>query len=157
MTFGVNGVVVKKDKILLIKRRDIKIWALPGGIIETNESLEDAVVREIREETNVHSIPVRMTGIYLRTIPKFEDVLVVFRCRYLSSNIRISQESIDVGWFSINEALQIVPGFVQTIIQDAFKEDKRPSLKKLNNYELNVLINFITFKIRKITLGFFGS
>ena len=41
----------KRSQVLMIKRRDVPLWVLPGGSIDANESPEEAVVREVLEET----------------------------------------------------------------------------------------------------------
>ena len=58
-----GGIINDKKEILLLKRRKepyIGIWALPGGSIEFGEHLEDAIEREMKEETN---IDVRFAGV----------------------------------------------------------------------------------------------
>ncbi len=53
---GVGGVVVRDGRALIIKRAHEPRkgeWSLPGGHLELGESLQDAVRREIREETNL--------------------------------------------------------------------------------------------------------
>ncbi|NBO24836.1 MAG: NUDIX hydrolase, partial [Chlamydiae bacterium] len=42
-----------KEKVLLIKRRDVPVFALPGGGVESNESAEEAAIREMGEETGL--------------------------------------------------------------------------------------------------------
>ena len=52
---SVLGVLVIDDKILLIKRRDIPIWVLPGGGIDRDETAEEAIIREVKEETGFNA------------------------------------------------------------------------------------------------------
>ncbi len=55
------------DKILLIKRRTVPFrgyWALPGGRVESGESIEQAIVREVKEETGLEVAVVRKIGEY---------------------------------------------------------------------------------------------
>lgn len=57
---NVRAVVVRGDKILAVKHRDVdgtesKYWALPGGGLDPMESLQEGVVREIEEELGVHA------------------------------------------------------------------------------------------------------
>jgi 8-oxo-dGTP diphosphatase len=42
-----------KQQIVLIKRRDVPVWVLPGGGIEPHESVQQACIREVLEETNL--------------------------------------------------------------------------------------------------------
>lgn len=54
---AVDIVVLDKlnRKIVLIRRKDNNMWALPGGFIEPNETINQAARRELREETNLHA------------------------------------------------------------------------------------------------------
>ena len=52
----VDGLVIKNKRILLVKRGqgsfiEIGKWALPGGYLEQDETCEQAIIREVREET----------------------------------------------------------------------------------------------------------
>ncbi len=48
----VSAVIIDRGKILLIKRRKDKFFCLPGGRVELGETIENALKREILEETN---------------------------------------------------------------------------------------------------------
>jgi 8-oxo-dGTP diphosphatase len=53
---GVGAVIVDGDRMLLVKRAHEPLkgeWSLPGGAVEVGESLEVALVREVREETSL--------------------------------------------------------------------------------------------------------
>ena len=63
---ALGGIINDKGEILLLKRRKepyIGIWALPGGSIEFGEHLEEAIEREIKEETNIDVRFVSLKGI----------------------------------------------------------------------------------------------
>ncbi|HZG69425.1 MAG TPA: NUDIX domain-containing protein, partial [Herpetosiphonaceae bacterium] len=50
------------------KREDFEVWCLPGGGVESGESLAQAAVREVREETGIHIELLRLVGIYSRPL-----------------------------------------------------------------------------------------
>ncbi len=53
-----------EGRILLHRRRDNDMWALPGGVMELGESISDCVIREVQEETGLLVEPTRIVGIY---------------------------------------------------------------------------------------------
>ena len=65
-TLGVAIAILDDNRILLIKREDFEVWALPGGGVETGESLAQAAVREAREETGLQVSLTRLVGVYSR-------------------------------------------------------------------------------------------
>jgi 8-oxo-dGTP diphosphatase len=63
----VDAIIERDGKILMIKRKNEPFkgaWALPGGFIEYNESAEDAVRREVKEETNMELSIKSLLGVY---------------------------------------------------------------------------------------------
>lgn len=118
----------KELKVLLIKRKDHPYknsWALPGGFVRINESLENAAYRELREETNVDHI-------YLEQLYTWGDVSRDPRTRVISSSymalidgtkstIKSGTDSDDVRWFSF-KAKVIQEN--KTIHQQGFKLEK---------------------------------
>lgn len=62
-------IVNEKKQILLQKRADKQVWGFPGGAVELGESLEEALIREIKEETGLEVSIKKLLGIY----SKYED------------------------------------------------------------------------------------
>lgn len=116
------GVVVRGqgDTILLEKRRDCGWWGLPGGRVEPGESLVEAAVREVLEETGLTVEVTHLIGVYsspqgrIVTYPDNGDVVqlidVVVGARVLSGQVICSHESEEVRFFSPSQLPeQIVP------------------------------------------------
>ena len=64
---AVDGVVFWGKKVLLVRRRHAPFvgrWVLPGGFVVPGETLEDSVVREVREETGIAFVPRGLVGAY---------------------------------------------------------------------------------------------
>jgi 8-oxo-dGTP diphosphatase len=65
---GCGGIILRKGKVLLIRRVNTKtfnhLWSNPGGSVEEGESLEEACVRELKEEIDVEAMIVRKLGTY---------------------------------------------------------------------------------------------
>ena len=53
-------------RILLAQREDFEIWSLPGGHVEDGESVAEAAIREVKEETGVDVVLTGLVGIYYR-------------------------------------------------------------------------------------------
>lgn len=66
--FGVTVAVLAKGRVLLQLRADQPVWNLPGGLVESGESLAAAAIREVREETGLVVRPTRLVGVYSRPL-----------------------------------------------------------------------------------------
>lgn len=96
-------------EILLHRRADNGRWGLPGGGIELDETAEQAVVREVLEETGYRVEARRLIGVYSKpelTTLVYPDgnavtyVALTFECRLLGGCPALSEETLEVGWFS---------------------------------------------------------
>ena len=114
---AVGGLVVNElGQVLLIKSQR-RGWEFPGGQVEVGESLPQALAREILEESGVVAEVADIVGIYSNTSKKkgyngVKEVPTIvnvdFICKYVSGEICTSDESIDVGWFTKEEARALV-------------------------------------------------
>ena len=65
-SLGVEVVILMEQRVLLILRDDFSVWALPGGGVDPGESLVQAAMREVREETGLVVVLSRLVGFYSR-------------------------------------------------------------------------------------------
>jgi len=109
-------------RVLLIRRGDNGRWCLPGGMMEPGERIAECVVREVREETGLEVVPVRLVGVYSDpaqtrvTYPNGDEVhfvSVTFECRAVGGALRPDgEESLEVAAFATDalpEALLPAP------------------------------------------------
>ena len=104
----VDGVIIKDNKIVLIRRKFEPFknhWALPGGFVEYNEKTEDAVIREIFEETGLKTRIKKLIGVYSDPIrdPRGHTVSIVYELEILKGKMIFGDDSSDVNFFNINE------------------------------------------------------
>ena len=90
---SVAGIVFSPDRssVLLIQRRDVPVWVLPGGGIEPLESAEDAAVREILEETGFTVKADRLVGEYT-PINRLSKRTHLYECSILGGEAALSAE-----------------------------------------------------------------
>ncbi|MGH2599114.1 MAG: NUDIX hydrolase [Dehalococcoidia bacterium] len=102
------GAVVRNSAgdILLIKRGDNGLWALPGGAQDLGESTTDAVIREVREETGLQVRVTGLVGIYSnpRHVIAYDngevrqEFSIVFKAEPTGGKLQPSAESVHVEW-----------------------------------------------------------
>ena len=75
---GSFTIIVNSDqgKLLLVKRRDVPVWDLPGGRLEKGESDLECAIREAKEETGLEIEIIRKIGCYYR--PLYQDIQHIF-------------------------------------------------------------------------------
>jgi len=97
-----------KLHVLLVRRRWPPFkgrWALPGGMMEIDETLEQAAARELREETGLRNVKLRQVGAFSRVDrdPRERVVSVAFYgiVDAAKLNLRTSRETSNVKWFLV--------------------------------------------------------
>ncbi|CRX38153.1 NUDIX hydrolase [Estrella lausannensis] len=101
------GIVLSQDKkqLLLVKRKDVPIWVLPGGGVDPDETPGNAAVREVLEETGAVCSVVRAIAIYS---PRgaFTETTYLYELEEVNPskrNLILTEESVDVGFFPLDK------------------------------------------------------
>lgn len=97
------GIILNREKtdVLLIKRSDVPIWILPGGGIEPNETVEEALLREILEETGFHVQIVRKCAEY-SPINRLSAFTTLFLCQIQSGKMTLSPETSAIAFHPLS-------------------------------------------------------
>lgn len=103
---AVAAVILKHDKVFCAQRKINDDhggkWEFPGGGIEKDESNEEALIREIKEELNTYINPDK----YLMTVEhdyeEFHLTMPVYLCSIINGNLEL-KEHMDSKWVKIEE------------------------------------------------------
>jgi ADP-ribose pyrophosphatase YjhB (NUDIX family) len=111
---GVGGAVVQGDKLLFIRRASRHgrgNWQLPGGFIEPDETIEQAVVREVEEETGVIAAVEAVLGLRSRYDPESGNgIYVILLLKQVGGVPRADGRETDhAEFFTLEQIRQLAP------------------------------------------------
>ena len=127
-----------RHKVLLTQRSDNGLWCLPGGKMESGESLEECCQREVWEETGLEIRITRLVGIYsnrdqlvvYRDGNQAQIVVLSFEAEITGGELGISDETTAFGYYSLEEiaALPMHGRHAERVV-DALQNQVTPILK----------------------------
>lgn len=103
---SVAAMVTNDEGKILLVNSPWRGWEYPGGLIEPGETFEQALRREIREESGVEVEIVRFVGICKNL--GSDIVNIDFVCRYVSGDLTTSEESTEVIWTTPEQAMEMI-------------------------------------------------
>jgi len=111
---GIGGVVIHENRVLLIRRGSEPLrgeWSIPGGSLELGETLEQGVVRELLEETELEVRTTGMIEVFERIFserparhvdgkerPRYHYVIVDYLCEWLSGEPRAGGDALEIAY-----------------------------------------------------------
>ena len=107
ITLTVDAIIPYRGGIVLIRRRNDPYkgyYALPGGIVEYGEKVEDALIREVEEETGLIVTPHKLVGIYSdpNRDPRGHFVSVCFIALPKGGELKAGSDAKDVAVFKLS-------------------------------------------------------
>ncbi|MCG9127507.1 NUDIX hydrolase [Candidatus Poribacteria bacterium] len=102
---AVSGLISHPDGNILLIKSPRRGWEFPGGQVEEGETIIDALIREIEEETGINAAIGSLVGIYSNIISPTK-VMFGFLGDYISGELQTSEESLETIWISHQTALQ---------------------------------------------------
>ena len=106
---AVSAAIVRDGKVLVVRRARnpaLNLYTLPGGAVETGETMTEAVIREVREETALEIVPVALAGNREAIVRDGQGhverhfVILCFAARWLSGEPLLNEELDDARWLA---------------------------------------------------------
>lgn len=109
----VKGIVVLDNKILLLKRvkpstDGLGFWELPGGGLEYGETPNQALIRELKEETGLDIVIIKPAYTFTKIREDYLTVGIGFLCIPKNDHVRLSDEHTDYCFVTIEKAKELL-------------------------------------------------
>jgi 8-oxo-dGTP diphosphatase len=123
---AVSAAIFRDGRVLIVRRARPPahgLYTLPGGGVELGETLEQAVIREVREETALDIAPVDLVG-YRQAIARDGDgrverhfVILPFAARFIGGEISLNEELAEAHWLAPADisSLKTTEGLAQIV------------------------------------------
>jgi 8-oxo-dGTP diphosphatase len=122
----------EKGEFLLLRRSENSHtnpgkWDLPGGKLSRGEVLEDAIVREVWEETGISVVPGEVAGNVTFELPEKKVIAIVYDCGYIIADVKLSYEHIEYSWVSFDSILEMdtLPAYFKEFFEKFMMENKK--------------------------------
>jgi mutator protein MutT len=108
----VGALIFDAERVLLVERGKNPLkgyWSLPGGLVETGETIECAVRREVREETGLEIEPISLFEIFERIMPdesgraEYHYVLIDYLCKPVGGRLEAASDVASAAWVAAHE------------------------------------------------------
>lgn len=109
----VKGIVVLNNRILLIKRvrpstDGLGYWELPGGGLEYGETPDQALIRELKEETGLEIIIIKPAYTFSKIREHYQTIGIGYLCIPKNDHVQLSDEHTDYIFATIDKAKELL-------------------------------------------------
>lgn len=115
---GVGAIIIEDENVLIVRRGQppkMGAWSIPGGGVDLGEDLEEACMREVREETGLE-VEILSEGRVLNRVTRdewervqFHYVLIDFVCRPTGGVLQAASDISDARWVPLSEVSSLSP------------------------------------------------
>lgn len=109
----IDAIILNDEgEVLLIKRKNEPfkdMWALPGGFVEYGEKVEEATIREVKEETGLEVEILKLFNVYSdpRRDPRGHTISIVYFCKIMGGKLKGGDDAKEAKFFKFNENLPL--------------------------------------------------
>jgi ADP-ribose pyrophosphatase YjhB (NUDIX family) len=115
----------EQNRLLLMERSDSGCWGPPGGAVELGEVVEDAALREVREETGLELSDLSLFGVFsgpdlFYVYPNGDEVYnvtIVYRAHFPGGEVRLNDEHTAWRWFAAADIPENISPPIRPVIQ----------------------------------------
>jgi ADP-ribose pyrophosphatase YjhB (NUDIX family) len=131
---GVVAVIEREGAVLFEQRADFGTWGLIGGLLDEDETVEDGIAREIREETGLEAVSIELFGVFSdpSRIIAYPDgnvirlLSVAFLVTVADGEPRVSEESLELRFVDVGAIAGLDLSPAQRPVIDAYLAGRRP-------------------------------
>lgn len=131
---AVSAAIIRDDRVLIVRRARapaLGVFTLPGGVVEIGETLHEALVREIREETSMTIAPVALAGhreVIVRDAGGRVErhfIILAFAAHWQAGEPKLNEELAEARWIQLHEIANLATTEgLRDIIVAAFEQMK---------------------------------
>ncbi|MCH7323904.1 NUDIX hydrolase [Solibacillus sp. MA9] len=124
---GASAIIIKENKVLMVRGKDTNSWGVPSGGVEQGESAWQACIREIWEETGYKARIIQPLHIKKTIIENYKVTTQYFLCEIIDGEITYhdpDQTIVEIAWKGYDEIAQI---------QHDYNEDQKVIMQLLVN------------------------
>jgi len=130
-----------RKKILMVKRRDISVWVIPGGGIEEGETPKECAIRETKEESGFDIKIVRKVAEYTYKGTKKKNH--VFEGIITSGKPKLSNESKEISFFETDNLPELRHPSISEWLNDLNKRSEKVIKRKIKGVSIKQALNQI--------------
>jgi 8-oxo-dGTP diphosphatase len=124
-----DGIIIIGDQVVLIKRgrEPFKgMHALPGGIVEYGETVEECVVREMEEETGLRTQVLDLVGVYsaANRDPRGHFITVAFNLKHIGGVLKGGDDAAEAALFPLNDLPEMAADHHTILAEALLKRDR---------------------------------
>ena len=118
---SVDAIIMNNNKILLIKRKNDpykNYWSLPGGFVDWDETAEQTVIREVKEETGLFITKLKLFNVYSNPQRHPKQVISIVYDTQVAGELIAGDDAQQAAWFDLDNLPKVLGFDHQQIITD---------------------------------------